>query len=379
MAQHVGYWIDLQGKTFAEGEAAWIQAFPLGTYKHSLYGKIVLTAKKALQFAYNVNQGVRGQELDIDYDHKEYSGKAAGWIKAAEARPDGLWIKVEFTADATKAIKAGEYRYFSPEYVDTWTNPKTGATYKDVLFGGALTNRPFLKDILPINMSEIADGKVSPVDEFLEKLRKTLKLSEEATEEEILAAAEEAAKEETEPKKEETEPKREEEEEPEIDEAKLSELIKSNPLVAVLLKQNKKLTEQVGQIAHTLKESEASAKLNEWSAPAAGRKYGLPPAVHDDLRKVMLSEEGADFGAVVDQILKTGLVKLTEEGGDSRSSTKGGGGSATKKFTEAVAEKMKLGEGKIDYVTASGMVAQEDEDLFEAYRQEALEGTSEVN
>ena len=55
--------------------------------------------------ALNVKNEVRDTQLDVDYDHKSQSGKAAGWIKDAQARSDGLYLQVEWTNTATEAIK----------------------------------------------------------------------------------------------------------------------------------------------------------------------------------------------------------------------------------------------------------------------------------
>ena len=154
--QKAGYWVDLSTHQFDESNGLhWIQAMPLGEYEHPLHGKIEITPERIQRFAANVKAQVRGTDLDIDYDHKAKTDEAAGWVKDAEARPDGLWLAVEWTKDALTKIKNKAYRYFSPEFVDSWTHPKTKQKYNDVLFGGGLTNRPFLKDILPINMSDV--------------------------------------------------------------------------------------------------------------------------------------------------------------------------------------------------------------------------------
>src|SRR5690348_2984540 len=97
---------------------------PLGTYEHPLHGKIDITPERIARFAENVRNNVREIELDIDYDHKANGGDAAGWVRQAEARPDGLWILVEWTKSAYGKIKERAYRYFSPEFVDEWTHPK---------------------------------------------------------------------------------------------------------------------------------------------------------------------------------------------------------------------------------------------------------------
>src|ERR1700756_3076619 len=121
-----GYWSDLSRLTFDDSgtTSLWIQAMPLGEYDHPVYGKIDITSDKVKQFAQNVKDKVRGQELDIDYDHKQHGGEAAGWVKDAEDRgSDGLWLLVEGTKRAWEQLKDKAYRYFSPEYNDEWTHP----------------------------------------------------------------------------------------------------------------------------------------------------------------------------------------------------------------------------------------------------------------
>ena len=143
MTKKISYLIELNSLNFSTdtsnsdaAASSWIQAMPLGKYSHPVYGEINITPEKVARFADNVNRKVRGTDLDIDYDHKEYNGEAAGWVKQAEPRTDGLWILVEWTAKAWEAIKSKAYRYFSPEFDDEWSNPKTGEKYTDVLFGG---------------------------------------------------------------------------------------------------------------------------------------------------------------------------------------------------------------------------------------------------
>lgn len=91
MAQKMGYLVDLATVTLDDlnsgNSASWIQAMPLGTYDHPVYGEIDFTPEKIAQFAENVNSNVRGTELDIDYDHKEHGGQAAGWVKRGETLP----------------------------------------------------------------------------------------------------------------------------------------------------------------------------------------------------------------------------------------------------------------------------------------------------
>lgn len=181
--------VDLAPIQFSEGDTTkWIHALSPGEYDHPLKGKLKFTAERIQRFADNVKNKVRGIDPDIDYDHKEKVNDAAGWVKDAEARPDGLWLLVEFTKTGFQKIIDKEYRYFSSDYSDVWTDPKTGQEYQDVLNGGGLTNRPFLKDLRPINLSEVLGGNsMNP------ELLKLLGLPEDADEATVLAKAKELA------------------------------------------------------------------------------------------------------------------------------------------------------------------------------------------
>src|SRR5688500_14837475 len=112
-----GFIIDIQGHSFGEAPE-WIQAFPIGTWQHPVHGKIAITPDKVAKLAANVHAGIRGQDLDIDYDHKAKDGTAAGWVRDAEARTDGLYLKIEWTEKAREHIANREYRYFSPEFTE---------------------------------------------------------------------------------------------------------------------------------------------------------------------------------------------------------------------------------------------------------------------
>lgn len=150
------YALDLSGDMLADDGLTWLHTMPIGEKTHPVYGKLNFSKSRLQRFADNIKKNVRKIALDVDYNHKQdpsKGAKAAGWIKDAEVREDGLWVGVQFNDTAKQEIKAGEWKYFSPEFVDEWTDAD-GNTFKDVLLGAALTNRPFLKDLMPIAASE---------------------------------------------------------------------------------------------------------------------------------------------------------------------------------------------------------------------------------
>lgn len=152
---------------FAEGDAPtvednvrWVQAFPYDSWSHPIYGETTVTPDIAQQYVKNFKNNVRGTDLPIGYNHgedKAKGDKASGWIKDMEARDNGLFFKVQFTPTAIQELENGEWRYFSSEVFDEWTHPHTDEKFQYVVVGGALTNKPWVKGMLPINFSEVAD------------------------------------------------------------------------------------------------------------------------------------------------------------------------------------------------------------------------------
>lgn len=105
------------------------------------------------------------RETPIDYEHMSAGvtppgwSKAAGWIAAkagsVEDFGDGrkvLWGWFEPTPACLSAIRSKEYRYFSPEI--HWNDKdEKGNAIGTRLRAGAITNRPFLKDLPPIEVA----------------------------------------------------------------------------------------------------------------------------------------------------------------------------------------------------------------------------------
>jgi phage I-like protein len=385
-----GYWADLATLRFdaSDSTATWIQAMPLGKYDHPIHGPIDITPEKVTQFADNVNNKVRGQELDVDYDHKANGGEAAGWVKEAEARPDGLWLLVEWTKTAYQKLKERAYRYFSPEYNDEWTHPKSGDKFQNVLFGGAITNRPFLKDILAINMSELIRGAATdpappPTDEPSEggseevdgkELRAKLGLKEDATDEEVNARLDAFSKLQLGDPTPPTDPASADD--LDLSKLNLDEVLKSlsdlpgNPGVKGLTDLVKQQHKQMAEQAKRLREIEVDRQLDELDR---GKKFSVPPVVKENLRKVLLSS-APEFGRQVfeayQQTLELGLVDMTERGWQRRGETK----SPSERFLTEVDTLMADAANKnqkITYAQAAAMVANSNPQLAEEYRQDS--------
>jgi hypothetical protein len=138
------------GVTFraTAGDADMVRIMPSGTFK-ARDGRGPFTTGDRTQMQRIVDASIAyagGTELMVDYDHQSVFGAvpgvggrapAAGWIKELQARDDGIYGRVAWTAAATDAIKAGSYRYLSPYFM---TNKQTGDVKR--ILNVALLNRP---------------------------------------------------------------------------------------------------------------------------------------------------------------------------------------------------------------------------------------------
>jgi hypothetical protein len=400
MSQTVGFLVDMLGMSLDDGPT-WIQALPLGTYQHPQYGEIKISPERVQAFATNLSTKVIDKQPDIDYDHKKRVDHAAGWVEAAEARPDGLWIQVNWTPKARQMLKDGEYRYFSPEFIDEWKHPKTQAVHKDVLLGGALTNRPFLKDILPINLSEVfenaykeggsvIDTKVDPnkklsAEEGMAELAKKHGLDPaKATVEEIIAAAAKADPSVVEPPKvtEVVPPVVEPAKEPATLSQTLSDDDKKNPLLVKMAEiadaQAKSLADaqkQIDVLVTANRFQDADNRLLQLSDDSNGAKVILAPAIREEAREIMVGVPKELSDKFVDLLGKVTAGKATVQLGEVGSTRAASSGSATKAFNDAVQQVRT--DKKLTYTEAVGLVAAEQPKLFEDYQTATMLGEND--
>jgi Mu-like prophage I protein len=411
-----GYYADLRSIQFSENQS-WITAMRVGEYQHPVHGKISFTPDRLKRFADSVKNKVRGIELDIDYDHKQDPTKgneAAGWVKDAVVEGDSLKLLVDWTQTAVSKIKEKAYRYFSPDFQDDWTDA-SGVKHEDVLFGGGITNRPFLKDLLPVNLSELTFTKQLTDDKkegngMTEEQLKLLGLPKDATEEQInakLQSVTEAAKNphgtvdhtatthgpnnrasDTQPKLPDGAPYdattagRVDADGNAVtpEEFQLSELAKTSPALAAMMRlqmqQNKQLSEQVSALAQSNKVNEIRVKLNEYRtgdkilAPAlldeaASILAKTPVQLHEDIHKLLKTVQGG-----------TATVQLGELGHTNGSTSTAGGKSASDTVQERVGAKRKLfseGGSKGTFSDADAMmdIFAEDPELFSKYQEES--------
>lgn len=136
----------------ALGEST-IMVLPFGRFEHPKHGTLIFDAPFAEALIKHFRTGVRKIVPFIDQDHDE--GKAAAWFKNLVTRSDGIYATVEWTPLGESLLRDKLYRYFSP-WFGPYLDEATGRKYAPVLFGGALTNVPFLKVMPEVMLSDPA-------------------------------------------------------------------------------------------------------------------------------------------------------------------------------------------------------------------------------
>lgn len=384
MATYTNY-VDL--RTVELGEKTWIQLAKLGEYKHPLHGALKFTTDKFKQFVDNFKKNVRGIDIDIDYSHKNdpaHGHEAAGWLKDVKVDGDTLYGLVEFTDDAVTDIKGKKYRYFSPEYADEWTDAN-GVTHNNVLLGGGITNRPFLKNLMPINLSELSfnepdlsNKKENEVDP--KQLRASVGLAEDASDEELatrlglikqLGEAFPNGAPQVTPPKVETPPA------PPAPAFQLTEDIKTlsenNPQVKALLTFVESTVQANKDNAVKLREQNVAMKLTEFD------KSGLvlTPTAREAVSAIMLDEAmtpalSEKIWAVLADARNSNkfFIQLGEIGSSATAQRLVSGVTATDKYNGLVKQLME--QDKLGYADAAIRVSQAHPQLMEDYRQESF-------
>jgi phage I-like protein len=407
---HQSYAIDISGMEFEEDSARWIHLLPYDTINHPEFGELDFNQERINRFHENAEKNVRGVQLDIDYEHKQGvdGGRAAGWILRTEVRDNGLWGLVEFTKKAASEIKDKVWKYFSPEFDWEWEDGK-GNTFKDVLYGGALTNRPFLKTLVPINLSEhwtdeLTEqyGKDAPEREKEvngldpKELRKLIGLSEDASDDAVKAKIKElneGSKDVVQLGEIRTTLKLSDEN---ADSKKVlgevSRLVDffkehdggttedAKKFEEQFPEQHKQLQEQATQ----LQETTVAARLSDWSkgrvvltedgkAVEKQIKRGLAPINLDDVKEYRFKLKGKDaeaFDSLMGTLLTTGFVPLGEDGSSHVDEEATAGESAFLAECKKYQQEQEKAGNKVTLAEASKHVSREKPELAKEWQRE---------
>ncbi len=166
------YPVKVEDFHFAEGSNLTdIQVLKIGDWKHPVYGRIKISEKDLNEFVKNFDSKIR-KDLPITEGHSVGSEEkpAIGWFtQLVNKGRDGLWAAIEWTKGGKKLLQEKAYKYFSPEFYSVYEDPETHKTYKNVLVGGALTNRPYFKGLAAVVLSEKYIYKEMKIEDILKK------------------------------------------------------------------------------------------------------------------------------------------------------------------------------------------------------------------
>lgn len=143
-----------------------------GKFEHPVYGTITFDEKVFDNFTRNFDEGVPQEHIAYDFRHQPDWG-AAAWVKKIFHKDNKLFATVELTRRGYRALKEKEFLYFSTEYHENYKDRETGKLYGPTILGGGLTNRPFIKGMAPILMSEDGEEVFVPVAEGNHTTRNT--------------------------------------------------------------------------------------------------------------------------------------------------------------------------------------------------------------
>ena len=161
-----------------------VQVLRVGKFNHPRYGIFEITSQVLAEMKANFDAKVRGIDTAFDYFH-ESDKEAAAWVNALELRENNqeLWAAVEWTPKAAQKLAERELRYFSPDFAFKWQDPESGNTFSNVLFGGGLTNRPFVKEMKAIIADEFKGETMTELEKAQAKVKEleaaNVKLSED--------------------------------------------------------------------------------------------------------------------------------------------------------------------------------------------------------
>jgi hypothetical protein len=146
-------------ETTASGEVPReIHVLPVGKWNHPAYGPIVIEREDVAQFKENFDAGLRkGIPITEGHDNGMSGGElpAIGWFtELIDRGANGLYAVVEWTNKGKTLLAEKAFKYFSPEFYSEYEDPETRTIHNNVLVGGALTNKPYFKELEAVVLSE---------------------------------------------------------------------------------------------------------------------------------------------------------------------------------------------------------------------------------
>jgi phage I-like protein len=158
-----------------------IQLLRVGNFVHD--GREIKVSNLDLKsMVKNFSEKIRGIDLMIDFSHNS-EGEAAGWINqlALSDSGDQLWAEVDWTPTGKKCLENKSFKYISADFSFNYKDNEKRNDHGPTLFGAGLTNRPVVKEMSPIVLSE-GINQLSEVDKMNEEKKEEKKEEVKLTE-----------------------------------------------------------------------------------------------------------------------------------------------------------------------------------------------------
>ena len=125
-----------------------IHVVPTGEWEHWTGETFEITSDTVAAMVANFKDGAR-KDIPITAGHDfGNESPAIGWFKELIDRGvNGVYALVEWTEEGKRLMRQKAYKYFSAELVFDFKDLETGIKYDVLLTGGALTNKPFFKQL----------------------------------------------------------------------------------------------------------------------------------------------------------------------------------------------------------------------------------------
>lgn len=210
MKPGIRYQADGMGLQLPRADAAdakWCALFPKGQWHHwsgedfdfneTLVAEFIASWQAAGSPPLPIT--IHHVEGDLASYEKASAAQAAGWIE--DLRPGlgdiALEGAVKWTSDAKQLIAADKYRYLSPEWAMSHVDRRSGDVGGPWLYGAALLNDPFFNSMPRVAASSSRVTTQPPTaapkakeQKMIKRICAALRLSETASEEEVVAAVE---------------------------------------------------------------------------------------------------------------------------------------------------------------------------------------------
>lgn len=184
--------------------AAEVEILREGSFDFGGWTENIIKVDADLMAAFQANYaaGARGKNADgspaslpVDIDHE--TREAVGWIDGLTVADGKLMAAVTWNAAGVRMLRDDQFRHMSVMFNTTYKDPE-GKTWGATLWGASVTNYPRIKDMEAVKLAaKLAGGSETPdnaeptrgTDMDSKLMAKALGLPEDATDEQIFAAA----------------------------------------------------------------------------------------------------------------------------------------------------------------------------------------------